>query len=124
MPHPGLPDIVYQFTDAKAARLIISNRTLRIGRPTEMNDPFDGYIDDLFDVELKDRYNGAVVTLVDMSTPAFFARLRDAVVLAALPDVYPRAAFQRYCAHIVRKSSTRRGSPIRRRTPIPGPPAR
>ena len=59
-----------------AARLIIANRTLRIGRPTEMNDPFDAYIDDLFDGQLKDRYNEAAVTLVDMLSrdPAEFAK--------------------------------------------------
>lgn len=41
-----------------------------------MNDPFDGCIDDLFDVELKDHYNGAVVTLVDMLSrnPGEFAK--------------------------------------------------
>lgn len=40
-----------------------------------MNDPFDGYIDDLFDVELKDRYNVTAVTLVDILSrdPAEFA---------------------------------------------------
>jgi hypothetical protein len=47
-------DIVFKYTHQEAARLIIANCTLRIGRPTEMNDPFDAYSDDLFDVELKD----------------------------------------------------------------------
>ncbi len=76
MPDLKLPDIIYKYTDEKAARLIIANRTLRIGRPTEMNDPFDGYIDDLFHDELKDRYNNAAVTLVDMLSrdPAEFAK--------------------------------------------------
>lgn len=49
--------MVYKYTNQAAARLIIAKRTLRIGRPTEMNDPFDGYIGDLFEVELKDMYN-------------------------------------------------------------------
>jgi hypothetical protein len=66
MPHLKVPHIVYKYTSQAAARAIIANRTLRIGRPTEMNDPFDNYIDDLFDVELKDRYNAAAVALVDM----------------------------------------------------------
>jgi hypothetical protein len=75
MPHLKRHDIVYKYTSPAAARLIIANRTLRIGRPTEMNDPFDAYIDDLFDVEPKDRYNAAAVTLVNMLSrdPAEFA---------------------------------------------------
>lgn len=42
-------------------------------------------------------------------------------LLAALPDVHPRAAFQRWAQNpqVLNKV---RGSPIRRRTPIPGPP--
>jgi hypothetical protein len=76
MSHLGLPDIVYKYTSQASARLIIARRTLRIGRPTEMNDPFDGYIDDLFDVELKKRYNAAAVALIDMLSrdPAEFAK--------------------------------------------------
>lgn len=68
--------MVYKYTNQGAARLIIAKRTLRIGRPTEMNDPFDGYIGDLFDVELKDMYHAAAVTLVDMLSrdPAEFAK--------------------------------------------------
>lgn len=90
MPHPELPDVVYKYTNEKAARLIIANRTLRIGRPTEMNDPFDGYIGDLFDVELKDHYSAAAVTLVDMLSrdPAEFAKrigvpLEEAIATSA-----------------------------------------
>lgn len=90
MTHPELPDIIYKYTDEKAARLIIANRTLRIGRPTEMNDPFDGYIDDLFDAELKDRYNAAAARLVDMLSrdPAEFAKrigvpLEEAIATSA-----------------------------------------
>ena len=52
--------MVYKYTNQAAARLIIAKRTLRIGRPTEMNDPFDGYIGDLFEVELKDMYNATM----------------------------------------------------------------
>ncbi len=66
MPHLKPPNIVYKYASQEAARLIITNRTLRIGRPTEMNDPFDAYIDDLFDVELKDIYKTAAVTFVDI----------------------------------------------------------
>jgi hypothetical protein len=76
MPHLKVPHIVYKYTSQAAARAIIANCTLRIGRPTEMNDPFDNYIDDLFDVELKDRYNAAAVALVDMLSrdPVEFAK--------------------------------------------------
>ena len=70
-----VPKIVYKYTSQAAARAIIANRTLRIGRPTEMNDPFDNYIDDLFDVDLKDRYHAAAVAFVDMLS-------RDPVELA------------------------------------------
>lgn len=76
MPQPGLPDIVYKYTSQAAARLIITNRSLRIGRPTEMNDPFDAYIGDLFDVALKDKHNASAVALVDILSrdPAEFAK--------------------------------------------------
>jgi hypothetical protein len=76
MAHPDLPAIVYKYADQKAARLIIANVTLRIGRPTDMNDPFDGYIDDLFDDQLKDMHDAAAVQLVDLlgRDPAEFAK--------------------------------------------------
>ncbi|VFU17686.1 conserved hypothetical protein [Methylocella tundrae] len=90
VPHLKLPDIVYKYTSPAAARLIIANRTLRIGRPTEMNDPFDAYIDDLFDVELKDSYKAAAVTFVDILSrdPAEFAKrigvpLEEAIAASA-----------------------------------------
>jgi hypothetical protein len=90
MPHVELPDIVYKYTNQAAARLIIANRALRIGRPSEMNDPFDAYIDDLFDIGLKDRHNAAALALVDMLSrdPAEFAKrigvpLEEAIATSA-----------------------------------------
>lgn len=58
--------VVYKYTSFISAELIIKNRSLRFGRPTEMNDPFDAYIDDLFDLPLKEKYRHAALTIVDM----------------------------------------------------------
>jgi hypothetical protein len=70
--------------------LTIANRTLRIGRPTDMNDPFDGYIDDLFNVELKEINSKANATLIEMliSDPTSFAQrigvpLEEAIAASA-----------------------------------------
>jgi hypothetical protein len=73
--HPDLPAIVYKYANQTAAPLIIANATLRVGRPTDMNDPFDGYIDDLFDDELKERYHDAGAKLIEFleRDPAEFA---------------------------------------------------
>ena len=69
-------DIVFKYTHQETARIIIANCTLRIGRPTEMNDPFDAYSDDLFDVELKDMYDRAARRRSPCSTTrvSFFSR--------------------------------------------------
>ncbi len=58
--------VMYKYTSHGPADLIIRNRSLRFGRPTEMNDPFDAYIDDLFDSSLKERHRDAAITIVDM----------------------------------------------------------
>lgn len=67
--------IIYKYTSKKSAGLIITKRSLRMGRPTEMNDPFDVYIDDLFDTPLRQRYRAAATILVEMieRDPAAFA---------------------------------------------------
>ncbi|MGD9539829.1 DUF2971 domain-containing protein [Methylocystis sp.] len=90
MSRPELPDIVYKYTNEKAARLIIANRSLRIGRPTEMNDPFDVYLDDLFEDDPRDLLNAASERLVDMLSrdPAEYAKrtgtpLEQAIVNSA-----------------------------------------
>jgi hypothetical protein len=67
--------IVYKYTSANSARLIIANRSLRVGRPTEINDPFDVYIEDLFEAGLQNIYERAAADLVDVLTrdPGTFA---------------------------------------------------
>lgn len=65
MPPSKFP-VVYKYTSRRSAELIIKNRSLRFGRPTEMNDPFDVYIDDLFDRSLKEQHRDAALTIVDM----------------------------------------------------------
>ncbi len=65
MPPSEFP-VVYKYTSHRSAELIIRNRSLRFGRPTEMNDPFDAYIDDLFDRSLKEQHRDAALTIVDM----------------------------------------------------------
>ncbi|MEN5084020.1 DUF2971 domain-containing protein [Bosea sp. TWI1241] len=47
------PTIVYKYVDQEGARKVLENRTLRFGRPADMNDPFDLYIDDLFNMDPK-----------------------------------------------------------------------
>ena len=64
MPCQKRGKIVYKYTNLAAARLIIANGTLRLGRPTEMNDPFDVYIDDLFDTELSKKFQTIEMDLV------------------------------------------------------------
>ena len=44
------PAVIYKYVDQDGARKIIANRTLKFGRPSAMNDPFDVYIEDLFNV--------------------------------------------------------------------------
>lgn len=46
------PEIVYKYTDREGARKIIGNCSFRFARPSEMNDPFDLLIDDLYDGNL------------------------------------------------------------------------
>lgn len=54
MAPPELSQIVYKYVGQAGARAILANRTLRFTRPSEMNDPFDVYIDDLFELPVPD----------------------------------------------------------------------
>lgn len=45
--------IVYKYIDTEGARKTISNCTLKFTRPSEMNDPFDVNIYDLYNLEIK-----------------------------------------------------------------------
>lgn len=58
--------IVYKYVDQQAARKIIANGSLRFGRPSGMNDPFDVYIEDLFNVSLEQLEGQAVADLLDL----------------------------------------------------------
>jgi Protein of unknown function (DUF2971) len=64
MPQP-MP-IVYKYVSQDAARKIIGNGSLRFGRPSGMNDPFDVYIDDLFNLTIEQLQTRAVPELLDL----------------------------------------------------------
>lgn len=57
MAHSDVSGIVYKYVGQAGARAILANRTLRFTRPSEMSDPFDVYIDDLFDTPLAELLN-------------------------------------------------------------------
>jgi hypothetical protein len=75
-----LPKIIYKYVDQDGARKIIANRTLRFGRPSGMNDPFDVYIDDLFDVGINEIHQRWVPQLFEIleKDPVGFASQVDA----------------------------------------------
>ena len=64
MDSPKLPDrsdfegdytsILYKYTDQNGVEKILSTRTLRFARPSEMNEPCDVYIEDLLGMDLED----------------------------------------------------------------------
>jgi hypothetical protein len=71
-----LSDIIYKYTDKSGAEKILSNRNLRFARPSEMNDPFDVYIDDLFGMDLKEFFEDSNDALIDLlsSNPSLYAK--------------------------------------------------
>nr|WMC94773.1 DUF2971 domain-containing protein [Aminobacter aminovorans] len=60
------PAIIYKYVDQDGARKILGNRTLRFGRPSGMNDPFDVYIEDLFNAGIDEIHQQWVPTLLDI----------------------------------------------------------
>lgn len=66
--------IVYKYVSPFAARAIIANCSLRFGRPSGMNDPFDVYIDDLFNLTVEQLQTRAVPELLDLlrTNPSHF----------------------------------------------------
>ena len=58
--------VIYKYVDQDGARKIIANETLRFGRPSGMNDPFDIYIEDLFNVGLIEKQQHSVAALLDL----------------------------------------------------------
>jgi hypothetical protein len=61
-----LPTVVYKYVDQDGVRKIIANGTLRFGRPADMNDPFDIYIEDLFNVSLEEIQQRSIAPLLEL----------------------------------------------------------
>src|SRR5207247_213396 len=64
-------------TDQNGAEKIPSTRTLRFARPSEMNDPFDVYIEDLLGMDLEEVHERNIDVLFDrlLTDPRYFERL-------------------------------------------------
>jgi len=58
--------VVYKYVSQDAARKIIANGSVRFGRPSGMNDPFDVYLDDLFNLTVEQLQAKAVSELLDL----------------------------------------------------------
>jgi hypothetical protein len=70
-------DVIFKYVDQEGARRIISNCTLKFARPSEMNDPFDVYIHDLFNTNLKDFLNVQKTSSFDqlITNPELFSQI-------------------------------------------------
>jgi hypothetical protein len=66
--HASTPAIIYKYTDRDGVEKILSNRTLRFARPSEMNDPFDVYIEDLLGMDLEEVHERGIDALCDLLT--------------------------------------------------------
>lgn len=71
------PDVIYKYVDQEGARKIIANATLRFSRPSGLNDPFDVYIDDLFNLGFEKLQQKAIAEFFELlqNDPALFVRL-------------------------------------------------
>jgi hypothetical protein len=58
--HAPIPGTIYKYTDRIGVEKILSNRMLRFARPSEMNDPFDIYIEDLLGMDLEEVHERAI----------------------------------------------------------------
>ena len=78
-------DVIYKYMGKDGAHKTISNCSLRFARPSEMNDPFDVYIDDLFNIEVKGLLARSLIQWHDLlcSDPATFAKKTETDVEAA-----------------------------------------
>ncbi len=67
--------IIYKYTDQEGAMKTLSNCSLLFRRPSDMNDPFDVYIDDLFGVDLKELSEESGDALFEclINNPALYA---------------------------------------------------
>ena len=66
--HAPTPSIIDKYTDRDGVEKILSNRTLRFARPSEMNDPFDIYIEDLLGMDLEEVHERGIDALCDLLT--------------------------------------------------------
>ena len=66
--HAPTPSIIDKYTDRDGVEKILSNRTLRFARPSEMNDPFDIYIEDLPGMDLEEVHERGIDALCDLLT--------------------------------------------------------
>jgi len=60
------PGIIYKYTNRTGVEKILLNRTLRFARPSDMNDPFDVYIEDLFGMDLEEVHERAIDDICDL----------------------------------------------------------
>jgi len=104
-------DLVYKYVGEGGARAILANRTLRFTRPSEMNDPFDVYIADLFELSVLDLFNKHRLDAVEMlvSNPQKFSEimgqdLAKVVILSDLIKSSPRQKRAEFEALLVSES--------------------
>jgi hypothetical protein len=66
--HASKPAMIYKYADRDGVEKILSNRTLRFARPSEMNDPFDVYVEDLLGMDLEEVHERGIDALCDLLT--------------------------------------------------------
>lgn len=109
MTKPNLPQTIYKYVSHDSALKILTNGTLRVGRPEGMNDPFDIYIDDLFNNTLEEIQRRSIPQLIELleSDPDRFASLTGASandvrrvfkIMASAPPPARAAAMEEMCA--------------------------
>jgi len=109
------PPIVYKYVDQIGASKIIGNRSLRFSRASDMNDPFDIYIDDLFNPNHINKQKKIINRLIDnlKSNPVDLSKrleldeehvvkLRDLVLAAPRSEVenIKNALLEKYVSRV------------------------
>lgn len=81
----------YKYTDREGALKILSNRNLLFKRPSELNDPFEVLIDDLFGIDLEEAHEESARSIFELllKDPKLYAErmrlpLEDAINAKAL----------------------------------------
>jgi hypothetical protein len=84
-------DTIYKYTSQHGAECILTNKTLRFAKPSQMNDPFDVYIDDLLGMDLEEVHEHFIDRFVD----TLFDDPQRCADLFGLPleDVMAKSAF-------------------------------